>query len=167
MASTSVTKAFTSTAHGLLIEDGKCTLDTPAAFKTPQRDKLWDYVWFARRFLQELPFWEMAPADRLLTGAGSITLSQSRGRRKYRMGAQVFAKPGKVYAVYLPKADPSGTLDLSAAKGKLTQKWYNPRTGEFQGATITLIGGSAVSLGTPPSAADEDWVVLIRTHEGR
>lgn len=26
----SVTKAFTSTAHGLLIEDGKCTLDTPA-----------------------------------------------------------------------------------------------------------------------------------------
>ena len=26
----SVTKAFTSTAHGLLIEDGKCTLDTLA-----------------------------------------------------------------------------------------------------------------------------------------
>jgi len=26
----SVTKAFTSTAHGLLIEDGKCTLETPA-----------------------------------------------------------------------------------------------------------------------------------------
>jgi CubicO group peptidase (beta-lactamase class C family) len=32
----SVTKAFTSTAHGLLIEDGKCTLDTPAKDYRPQ-----------------------------------------------------------------------------------------------------------------------------------
>lgn len=31
----SVTKAFTSTAHGLLIEDGKCTLDTRAAEHDP------------------------------------------------------------------------------------------------------------------------------------
>ena len=32
----SVTKAFTSTAHGLLIEDGKCTLDTLAADYNPK-----------------------------------------------------------------------------------------------------------------------------------
>jgi CubicO group peptidase (beta-lactamase class C family) len=32
----SVTKAFTSTAHGLLIEDGKCTLDTLAVEYSPE-----------------------------------------------------------------------------------------------------------------------------------
>src|SRR5262249_51812674 len=32
----SVTKAFTSTAHGLLIADGKCTLDTLARDFTPE-----------------------------------------------------------------------------------------------------------------------------------
>ena len=32
----SVTKAFTSTAHGLLIEDGKCTLDTLAKDYNPK-----------------------------------------------------------------------------------------------------------------------------------
>ncbi len=29
------------------------------------------------------------------------------------MGAQVLAQPGRVYAIYLPKANPTGELDLS------------------------------------------------------
>jgi hypothetical protein len=40
----SVTKAFTSTAHGLLIEDGKCTLDTLAKDFDPALAKLYPTV---------------------------------------------------------------------------------------------------------------------------
>jgi CubicO group peptidase (beta-lactamase class C family) len=131
------------------------------SFKTPEREALWDYTWHARKFIQEnLSFWQMHPADELATGAGTIKVGTGRGR-SIQLGPQVLAKPGEVYAVYLPTASPSGTLDLSAAKGVFRQRWYNPRTGEFEGKTAAVAGGSRVSLGTPPSDADEDWAVLI------
>lgn len=62
----------------------------------------------------------------------------------------------------LPKAYSGGTLDLPAAKSAFKQRWYNPRTGEFEGKTLAVNGGSRVPLGTPPTDADEDWVVLIK-----
>ena len=36
------------------------------SFKTPERDKLWDNLWYARKFVQDLPFHEMQPADELI-----------------------------------------------------------------------------------------------------
>jgi CubicO group peptidase (beta-lactamase class C family) len=144
------------------------------SFKAPERESLWRYTWYARRFMQEnLPFWEMQPADELASGGATIEVGQGRGK-SFRLGPQVLARPfaggsaiphrreGEVYAVYLPKANPSGTLDLSAADGQFAQRWYNPRTGEFEGAPTAVPGGSRVTLGTPPSAPDEDWVVLVR-----
>ena len=131
------------------------------SFKTPQRDKLWDYVWYARRFLQELPFWEMEPADELLADAATIAVTQSRGKKTYQMGGQVFAKRGEVYAIYLPTATKSGRIDLSNAKGALTQRWYNPRNGQFEGETVKIAGGNTIPLGAPPSAVEADWVALI------
>ncbi|MCK4713939.1 MAG: hypothetical protein KAT35_00060, partial [Candidatus Aenigmarchaeota archaeon] len=117
-----------------------------------QYEKLWGYTWNARKFMEEnLPFWEMQPADSLLTGEAS-------GR--YEDG-QVFAKPGEVYAVYLPDGNPSGQLDLGAVSGSFQKRWYNPRTGQFEGSATTVSGGSAISLGSPPSASSEDWVVLL------
>lgn len=131
------------------------------SFKTPQREALWNYTWYARKLMQEnLPFWEMHPADELAADAGKIKVSTGRGK-SIQLGPQVLAKPGEVYAVYLPKADPSGTLDLSAAKGAFEQRWYNPRTGEFEGKTAAVRGGSRVALGAAPSDANDDWVVLI------
>ena len=111
------------------------------SFKTPERDRLWDYVWFARQFLEQLPFWEMQPADQLLTGADTINVTQSRGKKTYPMGAQVFARHGVVYAIYLPKATECGQLDLTDAQGTLTLRWYNPRTGCFEGEATTVHGG--------------------------
>lgn len=132
------------------------------SFKTPERDQLWDYVWYARRFLEEnFPFWEMAPADELLRGAATITVSQNRGRQQYPIGAQVFAKRGEVYAVYLPNSTVTGRIDLSGIAGEFSLRWFNPRRGEFEGTAIRLRGGNDGDLGPPPSDLGQDWAVLI------
>jgi hypothetical protein len=131
------------------------------SFKTPQRDRLWDYVWYARRFVEELPFHEMQPADKLITGTASINVTQSRGKKTYRMGPQVFTKPGDVYAIYLPAAKTSGRIDLSDAEGTFDMRWYNPRNGRFEGGAAEVRGGEAVSLGSAPSSPEDDWAVLI------
>jgi hypothetical protein len=112
----------------------------------------WTYTRYARTFMeQNLPFWEMEPQDGLLSGESS----------NYG-GGQVFAKAGQIYAVYLPNATSSGTLDLSGVSGSFQKRWYNPRTGQFEGATQTISGGAKRSLGTPPSSPSSDWVVLIK-----
>ena len=116
------------------------------------REAMWTFMRFARHFIQEhLPFWEMQPMPALLSGESDAF-----------DGGSVFAKPGEIYAVYLPQADPSGTLDLSDASGELLLRWFNPRIGEFQGSSRTLEAGSSVELGAPPDEPEEDWVVLIK-----
>jgi PelA/Pel-15E family pectate lyase len=131
-------------------------------FKTPEREKLWRFLWIARRFMEEqLPFWEMQPADELSQNGGTIPIGIGRDRTM-SMGPQVFAKRGSVYAVYLPIGSPSGTLDLAELKGDAHQRWFNPRMGTFEGQRIAIAGGGRRSLGTPPSDPQKDWVVLIR-----
>lgn len=131
------------------------------SFKTPPRAALWDCTWYARRFVEEhLPFWEMEPADELVRGAGTIRVGLGKGE-SFQLGAQVFAKPGEVYAVYLPKATPSGKLDLSGAGRSFRMRWYNPRTGEFEGRPATVKGGAPVALGAAPADPEQDWAVLL------
>ena len=104
----------------------------------------------------------MDPADQLLSGAGSITVTQNRGRAKHEMGAQVLAKPGEVYAIYFPTASATGRIDLSAAKNALTLRWFNPRNGRFEGDATTIPNGTDRPLGPPPADAEQDWVALIK-----
>jgi hypothetical protein len=120
-------------------------------------EAMWDATWYARNFLEShLPFWEMEPADHLLAGE-----SGAFG------GGQVFAKAGEVYAVYLPDASATGTLDLSDAPGAFEQRWYNPRTGAFEGPVETLRGGGRLPLGGPPHSPAEDWAVLLTAVGGQ
>src|SRR5215208_5607802 len=113
--------------------------------------ELWAYTRHARTFMEgNLPFWEMQPQDGLLLGE-----SGDYG------GGQVFAKASEVYAVYLPNATSTGTLDLSGASGSFQKRWYNPRSGAFEGSTQAVSGGTITSLGAPPSSTSSDWVVLI------
>ncbi|MEM7111561.1 MAG: DUF5060 domain-containing protein [Chloroflexota bacterium] len=116
------------------------------------REAMWRYMWYARRFMQEnLPFWEMEPADELLVGE---SLAEGAG--------QVFAKPNEIYAIYLPNASPSGDL-IVANSAAFTRQWYDPRTGEFVGETQTVVpNGNRLRLGTPPANPDTDWVVLLK-----
>jgi hypothetical protein len=131
------------------------------SFKTLEREKLWTYVWHARRFLEALPFWEMKPADQLVTGACTISVTQNRGRKTYFMGAQVFSQPGEVYAIYLPRAQDGATLDLSGTEQCFQQRWYNPRTGQFEGPAVNVTGGARISLGKPPREVGADWALLL------
>lgn len=127
-----------------------------------RRAALWDYTWYARRFLEEnTPFHEMSPADELVTGEGTIRVGLGGGK-SFPLGAQVLATPGVLYAVYLPDAQPGARLDLSGAAGRFTLRWYNPRTGEFQGEETELVGGGLRLLGAPPADPREDWAALIR-----
>ena len=120
------------------------------SFKTVE--DMWNYTWYARRFMQEhLPFWEMEPDDMALNGA-----TRELG------GPQVFAKHGEIYAIYLPVAEPSGSLTMWRIPGTFEQRWYNPRTGEFQGDIRQFQAEGTVPLGTPPADPREDWVVLIK-----
>ncbi len=120
-------------------------------------EELWTYTRHARSFMEEnLPFWEMEPQDELLT-------EESPGDYG---GGQVFAKAGEVYAVYLPNATSTGTLELSGVSGSFQKRWYNPRTGDFEGDAQTISGGGKLSLGTPPSSPSEDWIVLINDQAG-
>lgn len=131
------------------------------SFKKSQREELWRYLWFARRFMEEnLPFWEMEPADALSKGGGTIPVGIGNGK-SVALGPQVFAKRGEVYAVYLPTGSATGTLDLTELRGEGQQRWFNPRLGEFVGTPTSIAGGADHSLGPPPAETDSDWVVLI------
>jgi hypothetical protein len=115
-------------------------------------EEMWQWTWYARRFMQEhLPFWEMEPDDP----------SHVNGTKELG-GVQVFSKPGEVYAIYMPAAEPTGSLTMWRTRGNFVQRWYNPRTGEFDGQPRRFEGGGVVSLGSPPKNPKEDWVILIQ-----
>ena len=110
---------------------------------------------------EELPFWEMEPADELVSGGGTIELGIGKGK-KIPLGPQVFVKRGEVYAVYLPTATPSGTLDLTGLMGDAELRWFNPRSGAFAGQKRQIRGGGPVELGAAPADPEQDWVVLVK-----
>jgi len=67
---------------------------------------------------------------------------------------------GEVYAVYVPNATSTGSLSLPS--GNYEQRWFNPRSGAFEGTAQSVVGGSSVALGPPPSGTTADWVALLR-----
>jgi len=116
------------------------------------RDHMWDLTRYALDFFQNhLPFSEMNPADALTSVTGDYCL----------------AKPGQVYAVYLPNGGTT-QLNLAGAAGTFTVLWYNPRTGGglVNGSVTMVTGGGQASLGNPPTEAGLDWAVLVRSSAG-
>jgi hypothetical protein len=106
---------------------------------------MWNQTRYALEFFQEhLPFHEMTPDNELASRAGTLVL----------------AKPGDVYAVYLPTG---GTTKLKVEAGRYSVRWYNPRSGGklLQGSVSEVRGPSTVSLGLPPGDIDQDWVAFV------
>lgn len=95
-------------------------------------------------FLNNLPLAEMKAANELVSPSNSYCL----------------AKPGEVYVVYLPKAEPT---EINLPEGKYLIKWFNPRTGGklLDGTIKILTGGGKVSLGMPMVKDGKDWVVVV------
>jgi hypothetical protein len=111
------------------------------------REAMWRQTRIAIEFFQRhLPFWEMASADDLVRGAE---------------GAHCFAKPGAVYAVYLPAA---GSAELSLPEGRFRIEWLDPRAGgELQAGSAPEIEGVGFrALGKPPRDEARDWAALVR-----
>jgi len=119
-----------------------------------KREAIWTTMRHARNFMEsQLPFWRMQPADQLVSGEAN-----SFG------GAEVFAAIGEIYAIYLPSASNNATLDLRSATGSFSLQWFNPRNGQFAGDANNIVAGASVSLGFPPSSRNDDWVVLVKSH---
>ncbi|HVS17606.1 MAG TPA: DUF5060 domain-containing protein [Planctomycetota bacterium] len=116
------------------------------------RAPMWRSMRIARQFITtNLPFTSMQPADYLLSGENGAY-----------GGGEVFASLGTVYAIYLPSGSPSGTLDMNGVFGTFRKRWFNPRSGNFEGSQQTFGGNTQHALGTPPNTTGEDWVVLIQ-----
>jgi Domain of unknown function (DUF5060)/Putative collagen-binding domain of a collagenase len=112
------------------------------------RDHLFDLEHYAHDFVVDyLPFTEMHHADDLTPASNDYVL----------------AKPGEVYAVYLPDGGTT-TLDLSGASGTFEVKWFDPRNGgELQNGTVTTLeGGGSRPLGDAPAEPSSDWAILVR-----
>jgi hypothetical protein len=116
------------------------------------RDQSWDYCRIALDFFraEKIPFHEMQNANALI------------GNAKNDNTRYCLAKPGALYLVYLPSG---GTcdLDLTATQGEFRVSWFNPRTGGalVSGSVKTVKAGGKVALGTPPTDAEQDWLIVI------
>jgi len=111
------------------------------------RESVWRFTKSAIDFFHEhLPFDEMESAD----------------ERVHAEGAFCFAKPGEIYAAYLPSAATPVEMDLP--EGDYTIHWFDPRNGgELQsGDAESTTGGKRSVIGTPPTSPNDDWVVLVR-----
>ena len=90
-------------------------------------------------FFTALPFERMQPFDGV-SGEAAVAL----------------AEPGRVYVVYLPHGG-QVTVDLSAAKGPLTARWFNPRDGR-SGEPFVVARGTAGEFLAPDS---HDWALHL------
>jgi hypothetical protein len=113
------------------------------------RDSIWTWTRAASDFFETLPVTEMRQEDAATSGTSGSDY--------------VFAKPGEIYAIYLPQGG-SATLDLRAYAGDYVVRWFNPRSvGAFEEGTVrTVEGGALTNLGAPPADASKDWVILVR-----
>ena len=117
------------------------------------RANMWQSVKHARSFMEgHLPFWDMSPMDDLV-----------RNENGAFGGAEVFALPGEVYAIYYPNASTTGEINLEGYGREFRLEWFNPRNGAFEGGTQILgTGGGWKNVPTAPNTANEDWIALVR-----
>jgi hypothetical protein len=111
-------------------------------------EPLWQLGAHAITFFETyLPFWEMNPDNDLVDG-----------------DAWALAKPGEIYAVYLPTGITSGAISLNIQYAIYEVLWYNPKLGgALQTGSVTEISGQgSKSLGEPPDNPTQEWVALVR-----
>lgn len=116
------------------------------------RERSWDYGRIALEFFarEKFPLERMRNADELV---GNPAHDNSR---------YCFAEPGRCYLVYLP-AGGTAELDLTAAPGAFSIRWFNPREGgRLRSGTVErATGGAPAALGLPPADMDQDWLAIV------
>jgi hypothetical protein len=94
-------------------------------------------------FFTALPYWRLQPHTGIQP-ADAIAL----------------ADPGRLYVVYLPHGG-EAELDLSAAPGEFSARWFDPRGGTY-GEAFAVVGGGSRTLVAPDG---KDWAVCVRIAE--
>lgn len=113
------------------------------------RDLFWDQNRHALNFFEnQIPFWEMEPADELTTDNETFC----------------FSKKEEVYVVYIPMQIGTASLDIGNSGGEYSVQWFDPRIGgNLQNGSIAkVLAKGIVDLGAPPTDVQKDWVVLVK-----
>jgi len=113
------------------------------------RDLFWDQNRYALHFFNEyIPFWDMEPRDDLITSE-EITYC--------------LAKEDEVYAIYAEANADKIKLNLGELDKTFEIKWFDPRNGgDLKDSSFKIVKATGtVSLGTPPSEPEKDWVVFV------
>lgn len=127
------------------------------------RDAMWEYTRHALSFFEDhLPFWEMNADDDLISMEDAFVL----------------ARPGEVYAAYLPYGVIGSSEDeapsseatptrLHLQPGTYEVAWFDPRAGGMlQNGSVRHVSGPGwQEVGGPSAAQGEDWIVLLRRME--
>lgn len=79
------------------------------------------------------------------------------------------ADDGSFTLTYLPTAR-AVIVDLTALRGPITARWYDPTDGEYRPAADTLLANQGTHRFEPPThndAGDDDWVLVLQAEEQR
>ena len=113
------------------------------------RENMWKQSSIALQFFrdQEIPFWNMINANKLLISQNGYCLAEAR----------------KFYLVFAKEASET-SLDLTKADGVFEVLWFNPRDGGEAkvGSVEAVKGGGKYSLGQPPADKAKDWVAIVK-----
>lgn len=108
--------------------------------------KILTWTGIMRKFFEEnLPWWEMEPANEIVREGKGYVLAQK----------------GRCYVIYLPEA---GRITADLEPGEYTAKWFSPQFGFFVRSKKEEVLPGKISGGmwqSPAPPAVGDWVVLI------
>jgi hypothetical protein len=91
-------------------------------------------------FFTSFEWWKAEPHDELVDG-----------------GNYCLAKPGEIYAVYLPRG---GKVTVRLQPGRYAASWWNAGTGEK--VTLPSVAVAASSWTSPAVAGGSDWALLLQ-----
>ncbi len=91
-------------------------------------------------FFTSFEWWKTEPHDELVNN-----------------GNYCLAKPGEIYAVYLPHG---GGVTVQMEPGEYVAAWWNPATGEK--TALPLVNVTASSWSSPVATEGNDWALLLK-----
>ena len=101
---------------------------------------------------------ENAMVNIAMDGPSMVKTKRTFRVRKKKVG-KMFAKPGQVYAVYLPPGGSAAT-ELWLPAAEYTVRWYDPRNGLCSPADSYSTEGRHTFV-APSSGDDNDWVLVL------
>jgi len=126
---------FTSGGHADYLDSSLSELG-----KNPTRPEMRAQYGYVAAFVKKLRFWEMTPDDGLVKSGSAYAIASKNE-----------------LVAFLPSGG-EVTLDLTKMNGKLSARWFDPRTGKYN--KESQINGGGLSKFKAPD--ETDWALLVR-----